>query len=118
MTLTNKRCYQLLGLPEGSSWVTVREAYQRLALAYHPDRNPAAIDVFQRIRAAYEQLLAELPEPEPVIDPTDALSLDTDTARVPDIGRERRGRRGSPSDRRFEIILEGSYLGTSVRERI
>lgn len=110
MNVSTKRCYQLLGLPEGSSRTVVREAYQRLALAYHPDRNPSAGEIFGQISEAYQLLNSYF----------DSLQQETPTGSsgLPGICRERRGRRGHPTDRRFEIVLEGSYLGTSVRQRI
>jgi len=110
MNMTIRQSYQLLGLQEGSPQSAVREAYQRLALAYHPDRNPGAGDVFSQISAAYQALnehFARL-----IADNPDY------TGKELDISRERRTRRGKPSDRRFEIVLEASYLGTSIRERI
>ncbi|WP_370250639.1 J domain-containing protein [Thalassolituus sp.] len=113
MNLTAQRCYHLLGLPDGSSRALVREAYQRLALAYHPDRNPAAADMFMQIRAAYERLMILLPE----TGYGESATANQFTA-LPDISRERRNRRGNRTDRRFEIVLEDSYIGTSVRERI
>ena len=36
----------------------VRSAYRKLARRYHPDRNPAGREIFERIQAAYELLTA------------------------------------------------------------
>ena len=54
MNLTIKQCFQLLGLPEDSSPQEAKDAYQRLAFAYHPDRNPLSGDMFRQITAAYQ----------------------------------------------------------------
>lgn len=51
--------FVLLGLSRGASAEEVRRAYRRLAMRWHPDRNPTpeAEAQFKRIKAAYELLL-------------------------------------------------------------
>ena len=51
--------YKVLGLSPGASDEEVKKAYRRLAMQYHPDRNPgdeAAARKMQEINAAYEQI--------------------------------------------------------------
>lgn len=50
--------YQILGIARGSGPEAVKAAYRRLALQYHPDRNPSpeAARQFLRIQRAYEVL--------------------------------------------------------------
>ncbi len=50
--------YQILGVARGSGPEAVKAAYRRLALQYHPDRNPSpeAARQFLRIQRAYEVL--------------------------------------------------------------
>lgn len=54
--------YQLLGVEEGANASEIRKAYRRLALIYHPDKNPedpeAAAETFRRLADAYEALMA------------------------------------------------------------
>ena len=52
--------YETLGIGFGASAEAVKRAYRRLALRLHPDvnREGGAADAFQRLRAAYESLLA------------------------------------------------------------
>lgn len=109
-----------MGLPEDSSANDAKEAYQRLALAYHPDRNPQSGEIFIQMTAAYRTLTAFFNKQSK----QDALltshhsknTLHTSTAIAE--SKERRNRRGRPTDRRFEIIHESSYLGTSIKEHI
>jgi len=55
--------YAALGLPSGASPEDIRKAYRRLALQYHPDKNPAglqdeAVKRFRTVKEAYEKLCA------------------------------------------------------------
>ncbi|WP_332671715.1 DnaJ C-terminal domain-containing protein [Aromatoleum sp.] len=52
----------LLGLPPDAGEREVKRAFRRLAMRWHPDRNPdpAALEHFKRLRAAYEAILARL----------------------------------------------------------
>lgn len=50
--------YRVLGLPPGAGAEEVRRAYRKLALQYHPDKNPdpEAQSMFQSIQDAYQAL--------------------------------------------------------------
>jgi hypothetical protein len=51
--------YSILGLPQGASKDAIKKAYRRLAMQYHPDKNPApdARQKFIEITRAYDSLL-------------------------------------------------------------
>lgn len=53
--------HALLGLAAGASAADIKKAFRRLAMRWHPDRNPdpAAVEHFKALRAAYEMLTAE-----------------------------------------------------------
>jgi curved DNA-binding protein len=51
--------YKILGTPRGSSAGEIKSAYRKLAMQYHPDRNPGdkqAEDRFKEINEAYQVL--------------------------------------------------------------
>lgn len=54
-------CYQILGLQGGASQKEIKNAYRRLSLKYHPDKNTADRDgeKFKEIKEAYQQLREE-----------------------------------------------------------
>ena len=55
----NKDYYEILGVPRDASQEDIKRAYRRLAMQYHPDRNPGnkeAEEKFKEISEAYEVL--------------------------------------------------------------
>ena len=57
--MPKKDFHKILGLSPGSTKKQIKSAYRKLALKYHPDRNPspAARQKFQEITEAYDKLL-------------------------------------------------------------
>ncbi len=57
---TKKNYYEILGLEQDASLEDIKKAYRKLALKYHPDRNPnnqaEAADKFKLIDEAYHAL--------------------------------------------------------------
>ena len=56
--MNRSQCYKLLGLDEDASINQIKDAYRKLALEYHPDKNTAAKDgeKFKMISEAYHTL--------------------------------------------------------------
>ena len=51
-----KKAYKILGLDLGASKEDAKKAHRKLALNFHPDKNPMpdASEIFQTIQEAYE----------------------------------------------------------------
>lgn len=48
--------WDILGISEDASQEEIREAFKRLAMKYHPDRDSGDLETFKKINAAYNKL--------------------------------------------------------------
>lgn len=56
MTSTDDLLYKELGISSDASPNTIKHAYRRLALQYHPDKNPQGLEKFKAISEAFQVL--------------------------------------------------------------
>jgi molecular chaperone DnaJ len=82
--------YSLLGLSPGVAQHDIKRAFRKLAMRWHPDRNPdpAAQEHFRALRAAYEYLLADADTQEDVAAPESKASRGPDRRQELTLGLE------------------------------
>lgn len=106
--------YTLLGLHPGVAQKDIKRAFRRLAMQWHPDRNPdpSALEHFKALRAAYERLLADA---DTVSDADDDRPREDPREDPPAADSSPRG-----ADRRQDLSLtiEEAWLGCEKSVRI
>lgn len=58
-TMSKRDYYEVLGVSKGASETEIKKAYRKMAVKYHPDKNPddkAAEEKFKEAAEAYEVL--------------------------------------------------------------
>ena len=57
--MTDEVSYETLGCEAGSPPTILKKKFRKLALKYHPDKNPDGAEMFQKITKAYEHLTSK-----------------------------------------------------------
>jgi molecular chaperone DnaJ len=125
--------YEVLGVPKGATEKQIRDAYRKLAVKYHPDKNKDDKDATEKFREAseaYEVLKdptkrKQYDQPSvfgsgsPFIDPTDLYNMftgftsRTGTSAAPTEPVFRRGMKGQDIRITLDVELEDIYRGTT-----
>ena len=108
--------YSLLGLENGADKESIKIAFRRLAMVFHPDRDKINSERFREICHAYQTLINHVESAHFVALDGYSAPVKPNHCRSLAISNNRRfGKRGSPGDRRFECISEQEYKGKHVR---
>jgi curved DNA-binding protein CbpA len=109
--------YHTLGLEPGTSLPLSRLAYQRLARAFHPDKNPdLGKEGFQRIHSAYKAILHyHQKRQRPTADAHAPVVANQADQIVSTASNRRIKKRSTPEKRRFESISETDYKGVRLK---
>ena len=97
--------YETLGIPKGATEAEIKKAYRKLALKYHPDRNPdnkEAEEKFKEVAEAYQVLS----------DPKKKAEYDA-------YGRvQNRGPRVNPGDFNINDVFSDFSFGSSIFDEL
>lgn len=131
--------YELLGVSRNCSQDEIKVAFKKLALQYHPDRNPQGADKFKEISNAYEVLSD--PERRKIYDQFGKEGVDNVMAQegsafhspedlfaqmfggdfgsifehMGGAGGPRRPRKPRPTEMQIPVTLEELYVGTTKK---
>jgi len=111
--------YSVLGVPKGADLATIKTAYKKLAVKYHPDKNPGDKEAEERFKAAEAYTI--LSDPQKRRDYDGKISSTRRDGFPFDIGgmgarrstdrRKVRGPRGSDLRFKLELTLQEVYDG-------
>ena len=63
--MSKRDFYEILGIDRGASEADIKKAYRKLAIKYHPDKNPDDSSAESRFKEAAEAYEACWPSPMP-----------------------------------------------------
>lgn len=101
-----EKYYKILGVKQGADEKTVKKAYRKLALKYHPDVNPGpgASDKFHRICEAYEVILSQIEKETLIVSDQDEVEEEFDPKVYEEIVREAREKAWERAKMKYDKI--------------
>ncbi len=81
---SKSKYYEIFGLTEAATKSEVKRAYRKLAMKFHPDRNPdpKAHRLFLDLTDAYQILMDDKPVPQPAVNPNQPRAGKTEDQRI------------------------------------
>lgn len=107
--LNDIEAHVVLGVAANADAATIKKAFRRLAMRWHPDRNPdpAALEHFKRLRAAHDRMLGATEATDPDEDGNGAES-------PPPEPPDARPSRGADRFQDVELSLEQAFGGCEI----
>tara|TARA_B110000977_G_scaffold201655_1_gene297533 strand:+ start:5029 stop:5820 length:792 start_codon:yes stop_codon:yes gene_type:complete len=108
-SINNKKLdeyYDILNIQPHADTDTIKKAYRRLSLKYHPDKNNDSGEMFNKITRAYESLILT----EPVITKTHIKN----TSSIEIYNPQQNDSNNEDIVINLDITFEESFIGTSV----
>ena len=102
--------YSVLGVDRNADKDTVKKAYRKLAMKYHPDRNDGRDEKFKEVKAAYDKIKDGKATVNPFADWAD-FKFNTQTENFSDILREARYQHQMQVSVTAVISLKDAVLG-------
>ncbi len=119
--MPSRDCYEVLGVPRNATDDEIKKAFRRLALKYHPDRNPGnkeSEESFKEINGAYE-ILADSKKRQAYdqygFAGVESGGVGAGGASAEEIFRGFEGFQGAGFGDVFEDVLDGFFSGGASR---
>ena len=108
MKMTPKDALKILGLSTAASFEQIKLAYRKACATYHPDRNPAGLEMMKMVNCAYNALTDYTPTSE-----AEANANASETSDTSNYGEELNAALNAIINLGLEIEICGSWLWVS-----
>jgi len=109
----HSKLYTTLGVTSNATEDEIKKAYRKLALKFHPDKNPNAVDKFKEISFAYETLSDK--KQRALYDMSGERGLKTTSGGAPSTPSKSTKGKGRDVVHQLKVSLEEMYNGTQKK---